>query len=194
MSASSIARGTPYGRCGRTREIVPAASPGATALGADRSVSMERWQRHDLELMLLAAREQDVPMIIGSAGDCGSNSRVDMFVRFIKEIAAEHDLPPFKLAYFYSEVDTAYLRELHEDGVTIEGLDDRTALTIEDIDATTRAVTARIIADGRVWMSGSRWQDRDILRISVSNWSTDDDDTAVAVDAVRDALTAVRSS
>lgn len=113
---------------------------GATALGADRSVSMERWQRHDLELMLLAAREQDVPMIIGSAGDCGSNSRVDMFVRFIKEIAAEHDLPPFKLAYFYSEVDTAYLRQLHEDGVAIEGLDDRSALTIEDIDATTRAV------------------------------------------------------
>jgi glutamate/tyrosine decarboxylase-like PLP-dependent enzyme len=59
-------------------------------------------------------------------------------------------------------------------------------------DATTRAVTARIIADGRVWMSGSRWQDRDILRISVSNWSTDDADVATAVGAVRDALAAVR--
>ncbi|MHA7208194.1 pyridoxal phosphate-dependent decarboxylase family protein [Arthrobacter sp. MDT1-65] len=65
------------------------------------------------------------------------------------------------------------------------------SLTFGD-DATTRAVTARIIADGRVWMSGSRWQDRDILRISVSNWSTDDADTSVAVDAVRDALAAVR--
>lgn len=60
-------------------------------------------------------------------------------------------------------------------------------------DATTRAVTARIIADGRVWMSGSRWRDRDILRISVSNWSTDEDDVAVAVGAVRDALAAVRA-
>ena len=59
-------------------------------------------------------------------------------------------------------------------------------------DATTRAVTARIIADGRVWMSGSRWQDRDILRISVSNWSTDDADVAVAVATVRDAVAAVR--
>ncbi|MET1022126.1 MAG: pyridoxal-dependent decarboxylase [Arthrobacter sp.] len=59
-------------------------------------------------------------------------------------------------------------------------------------DATTRAVTAQIIGDGRVWMSGSRWQDRDILRISVSNWSTDDADVAVAVDAVRDAVAAVR--
>ncbi len=61
-------------------------------------------------------------------------------------------------------------------------------------DATTRAVTARIISDGRVWMSGSRWQDRDVLRISVSNWSTDDADVAVAVDAVRDAMAAVAGS
>ena len=60
-------------------------------------------------------------------------------------------------------------------------------------DATTRAVTARIISGGQVWMSGSRWQDLDILRISVSNWSTDDDDVAVAVGAVRDALAAVRA-
>ena len=59
-------------------------------------------------------------------------------------------------------------------------------------DATTRAVTARIIADGRVWMSGSRWQGRDILRISVSNWSTDEADVSVAVAAVRDAIAAVR--
>ncbi|MCU1530956.1 MAG: aspartate aminotransferase family protein [Arthrobacter sp.] len=60
-------------------------------------------------------------------------------------------------------------------------------------DAVTRAVTERIIGDGRVWMSGSRWQDRDILRISVSNWSADDSDVAVAVGAVRDALAAVRA-
>lgn len=113
---------------------------GATALGADRSVSMERWQRHDLELMLLASREQDVPMIIGSAGDCGSNSRVDMFVQMIKDIAAEHHLPPFKLAYFYSEVDTADLRAMHDAGITIEGLDGRPPLTVEDIEATTRVV------------------------------------------------------
>jgi glutamate/tyrosine decarboxylase-like PLP-dependent enzyme len=59
-------------------------------------------------------------------------------------------------------------------------------------DATTRAVTARVMADGRVWMSGSRWQDRDILRLSVSNWSTDDADVATAVAAVRDAVAAVR--
>ncbi|HLS25295.1 MAG TPA: acyclic terpene utilization AtuA family protein [Beutenbergiaceae bacterium] len=113
---------------------------GATALGADRSVSMERWQRHDLELMLLASREQGVPMIIGSAGDCGSNSRVDMYVQMIKDLAAEHDLPPFKLAYFYSEVPTSYLSGLLDEGITIEGLDGREPATRETVEATTRAV------------------------------------------------------
>jgi glutamate/tyrosine decarboxylase-like PLP-dependent enzyme len=60
-------------------------------------------------------------------------------------------------------------------------------------DATTRAVTARIIADGHVWMSGSRWQGKDILRISVSNWSTSDEDVNVAVEAIESAVAAVRS-
>lgn len=55
-------------------------------------------------------------------------------------------------------------------------------------DERTRSVTARLISDGTVWMSGSRWQGRDILRISVSNWSTDAADVAIAIDAVRRAM------
>ena len=58
-------------------------------------------------------------------------------------------------------------------------------------DARTRAVTARLIADGTVWMSGSRWRGRDILRISVSNWATDADDVRRSVDAIRRASTEV---
>ena len=61
-------------------------------------------------------------------------------------------------------------------------------------DETTRAVTARIIADGKVWMSGSRWQGRDILRVSVSNWHTAGADVATAVAAVKAALAAVRDA
>ncbi|MEY2848687.1 MAG: hypothetical protein RI885_1352, partial [Actinomycetota bacterium] len=55
-------------------------------------------------------------------------------------------------------------------------------------DERTRRVTERLIADGTVWMSGSRWRDRDVLRISVSNWSTDDADVAFAIEAVRRAM------
>jgi glutamate/tyrosine decarboxylase-like PLP-dependent enzyme len=51
-------------------------------------------------------------------------------------------------------------------------------------DTRTRAMTARLIADGTVWMSGSRWHQQDVLRVSVSNWGTDDEDVRRSVDAV----------
>ncbi|MET0932818.1 MAG: pyridoxal-dependent decarboxylase [Mycetocola sp.] len=57
-------------------------------------------------------------------------------------------------------------------------------------DERTRSVTEALIADGAVWMSGSRWRGRDILRISVSNWSTDAEDVAASIDAVRRAMAA----
>jgi glutamate/tyrosine decarboxylase-like PLP-dependent enzyme len=59
-------------------------------------------------------------------------------------------------------------------------------------DARTREVTARLLADGVTWMSGSRWQGRDVLRVSVSNWSTDDADVAASVAAVRRAAAGAR--
>lgn len=57
-------------------------------------------------------------------------------------------------------------------------------------DERTRAVTQQLLADGAVWMSGSKWQGRDVLRISVSNWSTDAADIAASIDAVRRAMDA----
>jgi glutamate/tyrosine decarboxylase-like PLP-dependent enzyme len=56
-------------------------------------------------------------------------------------------------------------------------------------DERTKEVTARLLSDGTAWMSGSRWQDRDVMRVSVSNWSTDADDVAASVEAVRRAAT-----
>ncbi len=52
-------------------------------------------------------------------------------------------------------------------------------------DQRTREVTARLIAEGAAWMSGSRWRGQDVLRVSVSNWSTDEADVAASIDAVR---------
>lgn len=52
-------------------------------------------------------------------------------------------------------------------------------------DESTRQVVERLLADGTTWMSGSRWRDRAIMRVSVSNWSTDADDIAASLDAVR---------
>ncbi|HET9026760.1 MAG TPA: acyclic terpene utilization AtuA family protein [Trueperaceae bacterium] len=113
---------------------------GPGPLGSDTSTAPKEWQRHDLEHMLLAARELGVPMLIGSAGDTGSNSRVDMYVQMIREIAADHQLAPFKLGYFYSEVPKSYLRRKMTSGDAVTGLDGRGDLTLEELDATDRIV------------------------------------------------------
>jgi len=109
---------------------------GPGPLGSDTSTSPEAWQRHDLEMMLLAARRKGVPMIIGSAGDTGSNSRVDLYVRLIRELAAQHGLAPFKLGYFYSNVDKEWLRAKIRSGDHVTGLDARADLTEAELDAT----------------------------------------------------------
>jgi hypothetical protein len=113
---------------------------GPVPLGEDACASPYAWQVHDLEMMLLAAREQNVPMIIGSAGDTGSNSRVDMYVDIIKNLAQKHNLKPFKLAYFYSELPKAVLKAKMKAGIEIKGLDNRPALTEDELDATSRIV------------------------------------------------------
>lgn len=111
-----------------------------TPLGSDTCVSFYEWQKHDLELMLLASRKQGVPMIIGSSGDTGTNSKVDMYVNIVRRLAWKHDLAPFKLVYFYSEVKKEYLRDKLEQGSVIEGLDGRKPLTMEELDKTDRIV------------------------------------------------------
>ncbi len=113
---------------------------GPVPLGTDTSASPESWQRHDLEHMLLAARKIKVPMIVGSAGDTGTNSRVDKFVAMIKDIAKQHQLPKFKLGFFYSEVDKETVRAKILAGDEITGLDGRDPLTEADLDATANIV------------------------------------------------------
>ncbi|HEY0918629.1 acyclic terpene utilization AtuA family protein [Devosia sp.] len=113
---------------------------GPVPLGNDICASPKAWQRHDLEEMLLAARRIGVPMLIGSAGDTGTNSRVDMYVEMIREIAASHKLPPFRIGWFYSEVDKELVRGKIRAGSAIRGLDARADLTEAELDATSRIV------------------------------------------------------
>jgi len=71
----------------------------------------------------------------------------------------------------------AALRSLGRDGVAslVDGL----------------AANARAIATGIAWMSGSRWRGRSVLRVSVSNWSTDAADVSASIEAVRRAAASV---
>jgi hypothetical protein len=113
---------------------------GPGSLGADTCASPKEWQRHDLEHILLASRRLGVPMLIGSSGDTGSNSRVDMYVEMIREIAARRGLAPFRLGYFYSEVSKDLVRARLGAGERVAGLNGRADLTLDDLDATDRIV------------------------------------------------------
>lgn len=113
---------------------------GPVPLGSDTSTSPEAWQRHDLEHMLLASRRLGVPMIIGSAGDTGSNSRVDRYVEIIRDLARQHRLAPFRLGYFHSEVPVGWLRAQMQRGQVIRGLDGFEDLTLAELAATDRVV------------------------------------------------------
>jgi glutamate/tyrosine decarboxylase-like PLP-dependent enzyme len=104
----------------------------------------------------------------------------------------------------------AVLRALGRDGVAdlVDGLCDRAAdlargiaamegvEVLNDVvftqlcaafgdDDRTRAVVAGMLADGTAWMTGSRWHDRAVLRVSVSNWSTSGTDVERSLAALR---------
>lgn len=61
-------------------------------------------------------------------------------------------------------------------------------------DEVTREVAARLLKDGTAWMTPSTWQGQAVLRISVSNWRTTDEDIDRTLDAVRRVLREVSAS
>jgi hypothetical protein len=113
---------------------------GPRPLGADQHVSLEAWQRHDLEVMLVESRRLGVPMIVGSASDTGTDRGVDQFVRLLGEISAQHGLKPFRVGAIYAEQSIDSLKARLAAGARIEGLDGRPDADLATLDRTTRAV------------------------------------------------------
>lgn len=57
-------------------------------------------------------------------------------------------------------------------------------------DETTNGVLAAVQSSGEAWMSGTTWDGRAAIRLSVSNWRTSEDDVARAVAAFESAVAA----
>jgi glutamate/tyrosine decarboxylase-like PLP-dependent enzyme len=57
-------------------------------------------------------------------------------------------------------------------------------------DERTDAALASVQASGEVWLSGTTWDGRKAIRVSVSNWQTGDEEIDLAVDAFRRAVRA----
>ena len=112
--------------------------PGPVYLGEDTTLG--HFVREELELFLTASRKQGIPLVIGSAGDTGSNRGVDEFVALMKDIAQEHGIPKFKIGYFYSEVPKEFLMQKIRAGKELTGLGGFPNLTAEELDRATRVV------------------------------------------------------
>jgi glutamate/tyrosine decarboxylase-like PLP-dependent enzyme len=63
----------------------------------------------------------------------------------------------------------------------------------DDDDAVTRAVVAEVQRSGEAWLGGTVWDGRAAARVSISNWSTTEDDVDRLAVAFADALAAARS-
>jgi glutamate/tyrosine decarboxylase-like PLP-dependent enzyme len=58
----------------------------------------------------------------------------------------------------------------------------------DQADALTRDIITRVQDDGTCWLGGTTWQGLAAIRISVSNWSTSDDDIDRSTDAILRAI------
>ena len=59
-----------------------------------------------------------------------------------------------------------------------------------DPDGFTREVIRRVQSEGTLWLSGTTWQGKAAMRISVSNWSTTTEDVDRSVAAILRAASA----
>jgi glutamate/tyrosine decarboxylase-like PLP-dependent enzyme len=62
-----------------------------------------------------------------------------------------------------------------------------------DADAFTAAVIERIQEDGTCWAGGTTWHEMHAMRISVSNWSTEDDDIDRSAEAILNCVRAANA-
>ncbi len=112
--------------------------PGPYYLGAGKSFTDFNSVKRDLEIMIPAAIEANIPVIIGSAGGCGGIPHVEFNLQIIKEIAREKKLS-FKLAVIQSELDKKLIKEKLAKG-EVTPLHPAKPITAADVDESVRIV------------------------------------------------------
>jgi hypothetical protein len=83
--------------------------PGPAPLGTGVPAFPRRAVKRDLRLMLKAARQAVIPLLVGSAGTAGGEPHLALVRDIVLEIAREDGLR-FRLALIHAEQDKAYLK------------------------------------------------------------------------------------
>lgn len=82
--------------------------PGPYYLGAGKSFTDRNAVKRDLSIMISAAIEAGIPVVIGTAGGSGGEPHLKWNVNIIREIAQEEGLH-FKMAVIHAEIDKTYV-------------------------------------------------------------------------------------
>lgn len=112
--------------------------PGPYYLGAGVSFTSRLMVKRDLGLLLRAAVERKIPLVVGSAGGAGAAPHLAWALEIVREIAAEHDLH-FRLAIIEADIDRAYLKRKLAAG-DVRDFEMGRDLTEADVDACTQIV------------------------------------------------------
>lgn len=112
--------------------------PGPYYLGAGYSFTDRNAVKRDLSIMIPAALEAGIPVMIGTAGGSGARPHVEITVDIIKEIAKEQNLH-FKMAVIESEFDKEFVKEKIRKG-DIEPLGPVKELTEADVEESVHIV------------------------------------------------------
>lgn len=112
--------------------------PGPYYLGAGKSFTDYNSVKRDLAIMIPAAIEAKIPVIIGTGGGSGGRPHVEFCVKIIEEIAKENNLS-FKLAVIQSELDKQLIKDKIKEG-KITPLEPAKPITEKDVDETIRIV------------------------------------------------------
>ena len=94
--------------------------------------------RHDLSLMLNAAREREIPLLVGSCITAGTRAQLAQAVAMVKDLAREAG-HSFKMAVIDAELDKDYLKKRLADGA-FQSLGPEGELTPADIDRSSHIV------------------------------------------------------
>lgn len=114
------------------------ADPGPYYLGSGRSFTDAAAVRRDLAVLLQAAIERDIPLVIGSAGGAGAAMHLQWTLAIIRQLAKELQLS-FRLGSIHADIEKEQiLNAIQEDRIT--ALQGAPALTKDTVTKTTKVV------------------------------------------------------
>lgn len=112
--------------------------PGPYYLGSGEPLVSEVAVRRELTDLLLAARDANTPLIVGTAGGAGAKAHVDGTAQIVRDIASERAFR-FRLATIYADVSVDRLRAAIGSG-HVQDFEAGTPLTETSLDGTSTVV------------------------------------------------------